>query len=361
MKKFLITLTFMLPITVPILSILSVSAQAETSKIIRVAIADRPPFSYKTNGEWKGLNIDILDEYAKHYNVTLEYTEHNTVLDLLSAIDKRQADIAVGTISITSDREEKYDFTKRYFTSGLAIAVPKSTLKIDYLKTVKDSGILTTLSALLVLGVVGGIFIWIVEHNYHEDTKVHSKKSRGFRQGMWWTINVVFSSPIEVIQPKSRMGKSLALVVAIFSVFSLSIITAQFATALTTTKLRSNVQTLRDLQGRDVVVVGNANPEAFLKSKNLTPRTVERPSDLYPILKNSEADAIVHDLPLLQHQSVVDSQSNISIVGEPLNEEGYGFVLSEDQTSLREDIDATILRIQNSGELKELSKRYFHD
>lgn len=362
MKK-LYTLLLSVLVSLPIIaaSCFSGAVQAQTAepKALRVAIAERPPFSYKDGDTWRGLNIDILNTYSLRHNTPITYTEYGTVSELLKAVEDDNADIAAGSISITQEREEKFLITKRYATSGLAIAVPKSSLKIDYLATFKNSGILTTLYILAAVIFVGGMLIWVAEHNLQDDVYIHTKKHKGLGQGLWWALSAVFAAPLDLVQPKSKAGKTLALGISIFSVFSLSIITAQFATALTTTKLSSNIHTLNDLRGKNVFVIGNANPEKFLKSKGLDPQTVQKPADLYSVIKSSQADAIVHDLPLLKYQEIIDTKSNISIVGEPLNEEDYGFVLNKSGASTHMNLNLVILDLQVSGELKEMSARYF--
>ncbi len=69
-----------------------------------------------------GYDIDLMREIAVELNVEIEFKEMN-FSDLFTAVEKQETDVAISSITITPEREEKYLFSKPYFTSGQTILV----------------------------------------------------------------------------------------------------------------------------------------------------------------------------------------------------------------------------------------------
>ena len=57
---------------------------------------NQPPFAYKENDEQKGLIVQLLYDYAKIFNYSLDIKETNTVEDLIPAVMNDTVDVSVG-------------------------------------------------------------------------------------------------------------------------------------------------------------------------------------------------------------------------------------------------------------------------
>lgn len=99
---------------------------AASDGVIKVGTdAVYPPFETQTgNGEISGFDIDIIKAIAKAEN--LEVSIHHTGWDpLFEAIDRGQMDVGISAMTITEDRQKKYDFSEPYFEAKQLIMVPK--------------------------------------------------------------------------------------------------------------------------------------------------------------------------------------------------------------------------------------------
>lgn len=97
--------------------------------VIKVATSpDYAPFGFHTtmNGKDKivGADIEMMETIAKKMGVKVEWLDmrFNAVL---AAAKEGKADVAVSAISVTSEREESFDFTTDYYTSPQVIVINK--------------------------------------------------------------------------------------------------------------------------------------------------------------------------------------------------------------------------------------------
>src|SRR5262245_41499679 len=75
------------------------SASAEKLKVYTKPIE---PFSFEQNGKAVGFSIDLWERLAKEIGADYEITWTKSVGELVDALKKKDADIAVAAISITS-------------------------------------------------------------------------------------------------------------------------------------------------------------------------------------------------------------------------------------------------------------------
>ena len=87
-------------------------AGAETLKVLAL---QSDSFFYQKDGKLTGIEHDILDYFAKSRNATLQIEWVDSFGGMLERIEKGEAELAAGTITITPERARKMDFTASYF------------------------------------------------------------------------------------------------------------------------------------------------------------------------------------------------------------------------------------------------------
>lgn len=81
---------------------------------IRVATAtDSSPISFMVDGEWYGIEIDLLRELGKELHRPLEIKRYDSGSALLS-VQSGLADVLCGCIFVTPEREELFQFSEPY-------------------------------------------------------------------------------------------------------------------------------------------------------------------------------------------------------------------------------------------------------
>ena len=105
-----------------------VPRQRGTGEVVRVALfPSLPPLCFISQGEPSGLEPDLLTEWANRRNWRLEYL----LVDfsaLIPAVQTGKADVAMGYISITEERQKQVLFSDKYSESATILATRKGEL-----------------------------------------------------------------------------------------------------------------------------------------------------------------------------------------------------------------------------------------
>jgi len=100
-------------------------------KIVVGVKDDSKPFGYLENGKLKGLDIDVAYEIAKD----LLHTENPNAVEFkvlspgerIYALNAKEVDIVIATMSVTPQRLEVVDFSHPYYKAGLAVLTHKDS------------------------------------------------------------------------------------------------------------------------------------------------------------------------------------------------------------------------------------------
>src|SRR5262249_34657150 len=90
---------------------------------LRVVIKPVKPFVMPDLATPSGYSIDLWRRVAQEAGLDFEFVPVRTNREMLEALENGSADVAVGALSITADREARLDFSYSYFESGLQIVV----------------------------------------------------------------------------------------------------------------------------------------------------------------------------------------------------------------------------------------------
>ncbi len=113
---------------------------------------------------------------------------------MVAAVENKTADVAVGALSITAEREKVMDFSQPFYGSGLDILVSqKAGGFTDVILTVFRN----LFTWQLVVGVVAAIVImfiishlvWMYEHPINEEMWPRSYLA-GMGESFWWTLSI---------------------------------------------------------------------------------------------------------------------------------------------------------------------------
>ena len=92
--------------------------------------ASYPPFEWKENGEYKGIDIDLIREIAKRGGFEIEIQSMD-FKGIIPALQSKQLDIAIAGMTITDERRQVLDFSDPYFDAGLSIVVGKNNEDVN--------------------------------------------------------------------------------------------------------------------------------------------------------------------------------------------------------------------------------------
>ena len=146
---------------------LDIPQQRGTGKTLRVATYPAmPPFNFICSGKPSGIEIDILTEWANRRNWKLELL----VMDFaaqIPAIQTDKADMAMGAISITEERQKQVLFSDGYFESHIVLITRKGEAGLltspssQLSDTENDGKKWPWMAAILVIIIGGGAWLII--------------------------------------------------------------------------------------------------------------------------------------------------------------------------------------------------------
>lgn len=90
-------------------------AAPTSAENLKVLALQSDAFFYQKDGRVTGIEHDILDYFAKSRGATLQIEWVESFGGILERVEKGEADIAAGTITITPERARKMDFSSSYF------------------------------------------------------------------------------------------------------------------------------------------------------------------------------------------------------------------------------------------------------
>ena len=110
------------------------SAEGKGKKYIIATDTSFPPFKYKENNEYVGIDIDLIKKIAETEGFEIELKPMDFG-GIIAALQSGQIDGAIAGASITEERKNSVDFSEPYYDSGVVTVVNKSNTTI---KSVDD-------------------------------------------------------------------------------------------------------------------------------------------------------------------------------------------------------------------------------
>lgn len=118
------------------------ASNSAAAQVLKIAVDPNfPPFEMKAaDGSLTGFDIDLINAIGSSAGFVIDFDEMN-FNDLIRSLYASNIDAAVSAITINQDRAAKVSFSRPYFRSGLAIAVPEQNTDINSLETLRGKRI----------------------------------------------------------------------------------------------------------------------------------------------------------------------------------------------------------------------------
>ena len=336
-------------------------ASAQAGGEMKVALKPAKPFTFEDGGQWKGYSIDLWNEITQLKSWRSVYLAKEKVPEVLGAIKNKEADIAIGALSVTEEREKQMDFSHPIYESGLQIVTKSSSVGslLDAAKGLLSAQVLGGLAFLVLALLAVSWVLWRLERHDNEDSFPKSA-SRGMKESLWWSTNVLIAGGCENIAPIGTAGRLVAVVWMLGGIAFTSYITAVFTSTLTVNRLDSAVHELKDLEGENIATVGGSSSADYLKKNGS--KTVEFPNidEAMNALSRKDIKAVVYDSPIVRYWLTTHTKQaeEYVLAGEPFARQHYAFALPMG-SDLRKEVNEALLQLKTSGRMEEINKRWF--
>lgn len=336
---------------------------AAESRRVRVAVT---PLAAAV--EWKGdqptgVMIDVWGELAGRLGVTTDYVREPTFPELMQCLPAGRADVALGPIAITEERERIVDLTHPIAHSGMRIAVRQrqNTGFLAALESLVSWRLLELLGLVVALGLLSGHLLWWVERR-HNPRSFPPEYPRGVWEAVWWIVSTIVTGGCDDKHVDGVLGRGLALAWMIGGLVLIAAFTSVLTATMTAERVTGSIHGPRDLAGRTVGCQQAAVSVAAVRQRGGIVREFPILTDAFPLLEAGSIDAIVGENQQLMVLTAALGRPDIRLVGPIFESFDYGIAVAAG-SGLREELNTAILRMREDGSLERITAKWLgrHD
>ncbi|XP_048349392.1 glutamate receptor ionotropic, NMDA 2A [Sphaerodactylus townsendi] len=335
----------------------------------------------------KGFCIDILKKLSKAIKFTYDLYlvtngKHGKKINnewngMIGEVVKKQAVMAVGSLTINGERSEVVDFSVPFVETGISVMVSRSN------GTVSPSAFLEPFSAsvwvmmFVMLLIVSAIAVFVFEYfspvgynrNLAQGRDPHGP-SFTIGKAVWLLWGLVFNNSVPVQNPKGTTSKIMVSVWAFFAVIFLASYTANLAAFMIQEEFVDQVTGLSDKKFQQPYAysppfrfgtVPNGSTERNIRNNYkemhayMVKYNQKGVEDALVSLKTGKLDAFIYDAAVLNYKAGRDEGCKLVTIGSGyiFATTGYGIALQKGSPWKR-PIDLALLQFVGDGEMEEL-------
>ncbi|XP_075228817.1 glutamate receptor IB [Lycorma delicatula] len=369
-----------------------------------------PGENLQGNDRFEGYCKDLADLIAKRLGISYElrivkdgqYGAENSDVKggwdgMVGELIRKEADMAIAPMTITSERERVIDFSKPFMSLGISIMIKKPVKQ--------KPGVFSFLNPLskeiwvcVIFSYIGvSIVLFIVSRfspyewrliSYAEETHHHNMLHQvpgaapsvlandfSILNSLWFSLGAFMQQGCD-ISPRSISGRIVGSVWWFFTLILISSYTANLAAFLTVERMVAPINSAEDLASQTEVEYGtlyhgstwdffrrsqitlyskmwefmNSRKHVFVRTYDEGIRRVRMSKGKYALLIESPKNDYINE------REPCDTMK----VGRNLDAKGFG-VATPLGSPLREDINLAVLSLIENGELTKLLNRWWYD
>lgn len=314
------------------------------------------------NGVLSGFSIELWTSIGERLNRATEYVVVSDVRELLDAVGSGRADLGIAAISITSERENRFDFSQPIMNSGLQILVRGTAANVEsnplreLMQLFFSRTLLIWLGIALLLILIPAHLIFLVERHHRNGIIPSTKYFPGIFHAMFWAAGTLATQADQM--PRHWMARIVAVLWMFTGVVFVAFYTAQLTASLTVQQIRGPINSPQDLVGKSVGTTRGSTATVYLNEVKAQVLEFEKVDDLYNALLNQQVDAVVFDSPALLYYATHDGKGLARIVGNVFHNEDYGIVFPTG-SPLRKHVNEALLALRENDAYQRIYEEWF--
>ncbi|XP_016089070.1 glutamate receptor ionotropic, delta-1-like [Sinocyclocheilus grahami] len=345
---------------------------------------------------YKGFSIDVLDALAKILGFKYDIYQvadskygsqipNGSWNGMIGELINKRADLAVSAITITPERENVVDFSKRYmdYSVGILHRKPEEKINIFSLFAPFDLAVWACIAAAIpVVGVL--IFLLTRMQMLRSQNPPGAHHTSSMSNSLHSAIWIVYGAFVQ--QGGDSVVGSVALRIVmgswwLFTLIVCSSYTANLAAFLTVSRMDNTIRTFQDLARQMDYSYGTVRDSAvydYFRAKGTNPleqdstyaelwRTISKNNGQeFSVSSPSEGIrkakkgpyAFLWDMAVVEYAALTDDDCTITVAGNSMSSKGYGIAMQHG-SPYRDLISQKILELQEKGDLDVLKQKWW--
>ncbi len=327
---------------------------------LTVGVVQYPPFGIIENTEPTGICPQIWEMAAADMGLTYRTIPYTSVAQALDAVAGGELDVAIGPITVTSERLHRVVFTQPFFRAEIGLLLPaEPPTAWSRIKPFFRSAVLLSCSVLLLALFIVGNLIWLFERKKNA-SQFPETYFQGVGNGMWFAIVTLTTVGYGDRVPVTPGGRIISGIWMVITMLTISSLTAGLASAFTIALSDVQTETLSsptDLNGRRVAVISGTTSAQHAAEYGA--RLVETSSleEAVKLLTENRVEAIVFGLPLLRYHLYQNQELPYRIAPFTLAAENYAFAVRPDTPWLNR-LNIALVSLQENDEISRIESSW---
>ena len=336
---------------------------ATTPRVLKVAIAPIASAVEWQNDQPTGAMIDIWKEVSRRLVISSEFIRVKTFVELMDMVREGKADVSLGPLAITEEREKMFDLTHPVFHSGMRIAVRQRNESglLPAVRSMLSWKLLQLIGLAVALGVVSGHLLWWCERG-RNPRSFPPDYPRGVGEAIWWIISTIVTGGCDDKHVDGPLGRILALLWMIGGIGLIATFTSVLTATMTAERVTGMIQGPRDLAGRSIGCQEGSVTVQTIRQRGGFPQEYATILDAIDALELGMVDAVAGEAQTLMYVINESGRNEVKLVGPIFDSFDYGLALPT-SSPLREELNAVILQLREDGTLTRIQETWLgvHD
>ncbi len=338
------------------MSLLPAAAAAQEEPVV-VGTRVVPPFVIQEeDGSYHGLTVGLWEHIAGELG--LEYTFREMDIEgMLAGVEENTLFAAASALTITSEREDRVDFTHPFFVTGLGIAVPREPVGLGgALVAFLDPELWWVVLLLMGLLLFWGVLVWVFERVENQE-EFGGSPVQGIGSGFWWAAVTMTTVGYGDKAPRTVGGRVVGFIWMFSAIIVISFFTASIASSLTVSQIETRVGGPADLPHVRVGALAQSATVEYLDAELIRSETFPTIAEGMQALADGRLDAFVHDAPILRYYAQQEFRDTAHVLPVTFAEQYYGIALPMGHPD-RNRMNQVLLDYLASSEWEQLNQRY---
>jgi polar amino acid transport system substrate-binding protein len=324
---------------------------------LRVVTTPIAPFVLPKTGPLAGFSIDVWNEVARRLHV--DFTLHVVAADdRLPAVERGEADVAIGLIVMTPEDEKRVDFSTPYFDSGLQIMVRAQGegRLLSTFHSVPWAAIGELFGVALLIILLLANVLWLVERR--SNPRFRKKYLQAIGEGLWGSMLIIATGEHGDRDAPDVVKRIAVVAMWVLGVVLVAQLTATVTSSQTVARLQSEIRGPADLPGKTIAATPGTIAGDYLTGLGLPFTAMANPDHGIRMLKQGDVQAVVLSAAVLQYLAAQPANRTLQVVG--LIFRPYKIAIAvRNGSPLRKPVNEALLAMYEDGTYENIYAKWF--